>query len=207
MTREIMKVFQPFKGDPIENYDTPSSMNILNDGKFIKKKTNQSKNSTSRSNANINKPNLNKNPTMSQKQPQTKPKLNIEYTNEDFTEKELIDPCCTDIIVTAKSLDYEMKKLDEKIAQIQGRTPKELRDKKNKMYCQKNILENMLGDQISLQQYAAIVKDSIDHHRKLQKYFQDKNEIDKQKIVTERINVLVSEMNEIIDLLKGQLGK
>ena len=200
MTREIMKVFQPFKGDPIENYDTPSSMNILNDGKFIKKKTNQSKNSTSRSNANINKPNLNKNPTMSQKQPQTKPKLNIEYTNEDFTEKELIDACCTDIIVTAKSLYNEMKKLDEKIAKIEGRTPKELRDKRNKMVCKKKILENMLGDQINPQQYAAIVKDSIDHHRKLQKYFQDKNEIDKQKIVTERINVLVSEMNEIIDL-------
>ena len=207
MTREIMKVFQPFKGDPIENYDTPSSMNILNDGKFIKKKTNQSKNSTSRSNANINKPNLNKNPTMSQKQPQTKPKLNIEYTNEDFKAEELIDPCCPDIIVTAKSLDYEIKKLDEKIAKIEGRTPKELRDKRNKMVCKKQILENMLGDQINPQQYAAIVKDSIDHHRKLQKYFQDKNEIDKQKIVTERINVLVSEMNEIINLLKGQLQK
>ncbi len=33
------------------------------------------------------------------------------------------------IIVTAESLDYEMKKIDEKIAKIKGRTPKELRDK------------------------------------------------------------------------------
>jgi hypothetical protein len=233
MTREIMKVFQPFKGEPIENYDTPSSMNILNAGKFIKHKSIQKKNLTSRnnttlpnlkqnltsrsntilpnvkrnltsiSNTNNNKSNLKKNPTI----PKTKPKLNIEYTNEDFKAEELIDPCCPDIIVTAKSLDYEIKKLDEKIAKIEGRTPKELRDKRNKMVCKKQILENMLGDQINPQQYAAIVKDSIDHHRKLQKYFQDKNEIDKQKIVTERINVLVSEMNEIIDLLKGQLGK
>ena len=38
MTKEIMKVFQLFKGEPIENYDIPSSINILNKGKFIKKK-------------------------------------------------------------------------------------------------------------------------------------------------------------------------
>jgi hypothetical protein len=161
------------------------------------------KSNTGQSNTNINKQNLNKQQTI----PKNKPKLNVEYTNDDFKPEELIDPCWPDIIVTAKSLDYEMKKLDEKIAKIEGRTPKELRDKKNKMFCKKNILENMLGDQITPQQYAGIVKDSIDHHRKLQKYFQDKNEIAKEKIVTDRINVLISEMNEIIDLLKGQLGK
>ena len=187
----------------MQNYDIPSSMNILNEGKFKKKKTNQSKNTTSRTSTINKQQTLNKNPTI----PKTKPKLNIEYTNEDFKSEELIDPCCPDIIVTAKSLDYEIKKLDEKIAKIEGRTPKELRDKRNKMFCKKNILENMLGDQITPQQYAGIVKDSIDHHRKLQKYFQDKNEIAKEKIVTDRINVLISEMNEIIDLLKGQLGK
>ena len=41
------------------------------------------------------------------------------------------------------------------------------------MICQKNILENMLGDTISPQQYAGIVHDSLEHHRKLLKYFQD----------------------------------
>ena len=75
------------------------------------------------------------------------------------------------------------------------------------MFCKKNILENMLGDQISPSQYANIVKDSIDHHRKLQKYFQDKNEISKEKIVTDRINVLIKEMNELLDLIQGQLAK
>ena len=34
MISEIMKVFQPFKGEPIANYDIPSSMNVLNEGKF-----------------------------------------------------------------------------------------------------------------------------------------------------------------------------
>ena len=105
-------------------------------------------------------------------QQKEKPKIEgVTYTKDDFTEEELEDPTNTDIIVTAKSLEFELKKLDEKCAKIEGRIPKELRDKKNKMFCKKNILENMLGDQITPQQYAGIVKYSIDHHRKLQKYF------------------------------------
>ena len=203
MSKEIMKVFQPFKGPQIQNYDIPSSINIANKDKFKKKKTNQSKNTTSRTSTINKQQTLNKNPTINK----TKPKLDIQYTNDDFKPEELVDPSYPDIIVTVKSLEYEMKKLDEKIAKIEGRTPKELRDKKNKMFCKKNILENMLGDQISPSQYANIVKDSIDHHRKLQKYFQDKNEISKEKIVTDRINVLIKEMNELLDLIQGQLAK
>ena len=33
------------------------------------------------------------------------------------------------------------------------------------------------------------------------------NEISKEKIVTDRINVLIKEMNELLDLIQGQLAK
>ena len=153
-SKEIMRVFQPFKGVPIEHYNVPSSK--------------------------------------------------ITYTKDDFTEEELEDPTNTDIIVTAKSLEFEIKKLDEKCAKIEGRIPKELRDKKNKMFCKKNILENMLGDKISPQQYAGMVHDSLEHHRKLLKYFQDHNEIEKEKIVVDRTEILIGELTEVLKLIQKQ---
>ena len=194
-TKEIMRVFQPFKGDPIENYDVPSSNYIKN---YIPKKT--ITNQTVTNNNKNNNTQIKKNNT----QKKEKPKIEgVTYTKDDFTEEELEDPTNTDIIVTAKSLEFEIKKLDEKCAKIEGRIPKELRDKKNKMTCQKNILENMLGDTISPQQYAGMVHDSLEHHRKLQKYFQDHNEIEKEKIVTDRINILLSELTEVLNLIQN----
>ena len=195
-TKEIMRVFQPFKGDPIENYDVPSSNYIKN---YIPKKTITNQTVTNNNKNNAQNTQMKKNNT----QKKEKPKIEgVTYTKDDFTEEELEDPTNTDIIVTAKSLEFEIKKLDEKCAKIEGRIPKELRDKKNKMTCQKNILENMLGDTISPQQYAGMVHDSLEHHRKLQKYFQDHNEIEKEKIVTDRINILLSELTEVLNLIQ-----
>ena len=193
-SKEIMRVFQPFKGDPIEHYDVPSSNYIKN---YMPKKniTNQTA-TTNNNNSQIKKNNS---------QQKEKPKIEgVTYTKDDFTEEELEDPTNTDIIVTAKSLEFEIKKLDEKCAKIEGRIPKELRDKKNKMFCKKNILENMLGDKISPQQYAGMVHDSLEHHRKLLKYFQDHNEIEKEKIVVDRTEILIGELTEVLKLIQKQ---
>ena len=125
-SKEIMRVFQPFKGDPIENYDVPSSNYIKN---YIPKKTITNQTVTNNNKNNAQNTQMKKNNT----QKKEKPKIEgVTYTKDDFTEEELEDPTNTDIIVTAKSLEFEIKKLDEKCAKIEGRIPKELRDKKIK---------------------------------------------------------------------------
>ena len=184
-TKEIMRVFQPFKGDPIEHYDVPSSNYIIHSKPQIIKDKLPVTNDGS--------------------QKKDKPKIEgVTYTKDDFTEEELEDPTNTDIIVTAKSLEFEIKKLDEKCAKIEGRIPKELRVKKNKMICKKSVLESMLGDKISPQQYVRIVFNSLEHHRKLQKYFQDHNEIEKEKIVVDRTEILIGELTEVLKLIQKQ---
>jgi hypothetical protein len=49
--------------------------------------------------------------------------------------------------------------------------------------------------------YLGMLRYQLDHDRKLAKYFQDKKEIEKTKLVAERIPILISEIEEAVDYM------
>jgi hypothetical protein len=57
---------------------------------------------------------------------------------------------------------------------------------------------------ISVDKYISVINYQLDHDRKLQKYFEIKKDMEKVKLVAERIPLLVAELEEAITYAKGQ---
>lgn len=58
-----------------------------------------------------------------------------------------------------------------------------------------------MGGEITINMYLGMIRYQLDHDRKLAKYFQDKKEVEKLKLVTERIPILISEIEEAVDYI------
>jgi hypothetical protein len=63
-------------------------------------------------------------------------------------------------------------------------------------------MEAQMGDTITIEAYLGLLKYQFQHDQKLLKYFQDKNEVEKAKLVAERIPLIIAEMEEAIDIVK-----
>ncbi len=64
-------------------------------------------------------------------------------------------------------------------------------------------MEQQFGDQISPQDYLGLLRFSLEHDQKLQKYFEVEKKMDKFKIVSERIPLIIADIQECITMLKG----
>ena len=117
---------------------------------------------------------------------------------QDFTKEEIFDPKSLSLIITLNSILYEIQCIDDGLKRIEGRTPKEIRQKKNRLYVQSSILKNKIEDgKISKKQYRQICKNILDKHLKLLKYFSDKNENEKIDIIKKRIYLINMELEQI----------
>ena len=61
-----------------------------------------------------------------------------------------------------------------------------------------NTLTNSLGDDISPNDYLALLKNSFDHDKKLATYFSQQKDAEKAKLVSERLPLLIKETEELI---------
>ena len=122
----------------------------------------------------------------------------IKYKMSDFTKEEIFDPRSLSLIITLNAILYEIQCIDDGLKRIEGRTPKEIRQKKNRLYVQSSILKNKIEDgKISKKQYRQICKNILDKHLKLLKYFSDKNENEKIDIIKKRIYLINMELEQI----------
>ena len=119
-----------------------------------------------------------------------------------FKPEELKDPDCIDNLVTVGVLQYKDKEIQEKIKKIEGRTPRALREKSNRIKVKLQFLENALGDSITPEGYVNIMKNQLEHDKLLYKYFIQENETDNSNIVKVRIQLMLKELNETEKFIK-----
>ena len=92
---------------------------------------------------------------------------------------------------------------EEKAKKIAGRTPKDLREKINKITVKVNQLQNLLGDKIQPADYLNIIKNQFIHDKELYQYFIQENQKEKADLVKPRINILMKEIQELYKFITG----
>ena len=136
-------------------------------------------------------------------------KKNINNNNNEkidktlFKEEELNDVDCIDNLNSLKVLKDRLKKLEAQIAKIDGRTPRELLQKKIKIGAKIKNFENAMSQgEITPQDYLVLMEHQLKHDVLLCKYLKQENQIDKGQIVFTRINLLNEEINELKQYIK-----
>jgi hypothetical protein len=124
------------------------------------------------------------------------PKVHIDKS--EFSEEELKDPDCISNLKTLMVLDFKLKKYEEISKKIDGRTPKELMQRIVRIKCQKNSLNDALGDEIGPNDYLLLLKTTFEHDKKLASYFAQIKDSEKSKLVSERLPLLFKEMEELM---------
>ena len=82
-----------------------------------------------------------------------------------------------DNLNTLKVLDLKIKELEEKMKKIDGRTPREMLQKKVRMSCKKKQIEAGMGDgTISPADYMELMKGQLEHDQLLGLYMKQNNE-------------------------------
>ena len=203
---EILQIYQPFKGEPIKDYekiksnsqpilkkpDLPKNLNEI-DSNFDLELNEDIKRSVQ--NIKIKKKQNNN----------VLPKLkeNVNYDLNEFSENEIFEPEIPEKFPTLKTLEHLVTILEERIKKIDGRTPKELLTKFNKISCQAKIMKDMIenGD-IQIEDYLNLIKMALNHDEKLRQYFYEENNEKKIKIVNDRIIILTKELKEVMDAYK-----
>ena len=124
------------------------------------------------------------------------PKVHIDKS--EFSEEELKDPDCINNLNTLMVLDFKLKKYEDISKKIDGRTPKELMQRIVKIKCKKNNLNDSLGDDIGPQDYLLLIRSTFEHDKKLATYFNQIKDSEKSKLVSERLPLLIKEMEELM---------
>ena len=120
-----------------------------------------------------------------------------------FKEEELADVDCIDNLNSLKVLKDRLKKLEAVIAKIDGRTPKDLMQKKIKINVKiKNIENQMKEGEFEPKDYLSLMENQLTHDVLLCKYLKQENQIDKAKVVYSRINLLNEEIKELKAYIK-----
>ena len=124
------------------------------------------------------------------------PKVHIDKL--EFTDEELNDPDCIKNLNTLMVLDFKLKKYEDISKKIDGRTPKELMQRIVKIKCKKNNLSDSLGDDIGPEDYLLLIKSTFEHDKKLASYFNQIKDSEKSILVSERLPLLIKEMEELM---------
>ena len=136
-------------------------------------------------------------------------KKNINNNNNEkidktlFKEEELNDVDCIDNLNSLKVLKDRLKKLEAQIAKIDGRTHRELLQKKIKIGAKIKNFENAMSQgEFTPQDYLLLMEHQLKHDILLCKYLKQENQVDKGQIVFTRINLLNEEINELKQYIK-----
>jgi len=200
----ITKTFPPFKGENISGViDEEEKPKKINENVKVVKKPEVKQQQQEKSNQKSTNPEL--------KKKQTRSIPEVEYKISDFKPEELENPDIIENLTSIKVLNFKIGKIEEEIKKIEGRAPQKIREKLIKMKVTKNViifilnfkknLEAQMGSEISINMYLGMLRYQLDHDRKLLKYFQDKKDGDKTKLVAERIPVLIAEIEEAVDYM------
>ena len=142
---------------------------------------------------NTTKPNNQVNNTTTQKV-----EKNIVVDKSKFKPEELEDVDYIDNLNSLKVLDFKIKEMEAKMKKIDGRTPKEMRQKKVQMTVKKKQIEMEMGNgSISPKEYMEFLKVQLEHDQLLALYFKQSNEEEKRKSVVGRIVLLNQEIEEL----------
>jgi nicotinamide riboside kinase len=88
-----------------------------------------------------------------------------------------------------------IEKVDQQINLIEGRIPRDLRDKCNKLYVKKCLLQKQLNEnKLTAEEYVSVIKGQIEYDEKLRQYFLDKKLISKAEIVEQLITLQLKEL-------------
>lgn len=139
--------------------------------------------------------------------PKPKPSSNIAKEKIDaseFTKEELIDPDIADNLNSVKVLDFKIAKVQKEIDSIEGRAPPKLREKLLKYKVRKNVLEQQLGESMSIESYILLMKKQLDKDKRLVQYFEQNGMNEQGKKVAERMPIMIKEMEEAIDFAKSK---
>ncbi len=95
-------------------------------------------------------------------------------------------------------LKNRLKIMEEKYAKVEGRPPRELRERLMKIRVNLKCLEKSIEEgAISMDAYIGKLNMQLLHDRKLLQYFKDKKDLEKAKICQERVTMMVSELKEL----------
>ena len=138
-----------------------------------------------------------------EKPKEEKPKETNKVDRSMFTEEELADIDGIDYLNSLKVLEHKLKILEDQIAKISGRTPREIMQKKVKMSCKIKLMKQQLenGD-VSPKDYFTLLSQQMVHDRQLFALFKQEKDLKNAKIVAERIKIMMEEMNELKDIIK-----
>ena len=138
-----------------------------------------------------------------EKPKEEKPKETNKVDRSMFTEEELADIDGIDYLNSLKVLEHKLKILEDQIAKISGRTPREIMQKKVKMSCKIKLIKQQLenGD-VSPKDYFTLLSQQMVHDRQLFALFKQEKDLKNAKIVAERIKIMMEEMNELKDKIK-----
>ena len=130
--------------------------------------------------------------------PPVKTQNEIIIDKSKFKPEELIDVDIIDNLNSLKVLDYKIKEIEIKIKKIDGRTPKEILQKKVKMKFKKKQLEDGMADgSISPKDYMEFMRIQLEHDQLLATYMKQNQQEDKMKTVMGRIVLIKQEMEEL----------
>ena len=124
------------------------------------------------------------------------PKAHVDRS--EFSEEELKDPDCINNLNTLMVLEFKQKKYEEISSKIDGRTPRELMQRIVKIKCKKNQLNDAMGEDIGPEDYLALLRNTFEHDKKLATYFNQQKDSEKSKLVSERLPLLIKEMEELM---------
>jgi hypothetical protein len=141
------------------------------------------------------KPNNNNNTNVNANQPK--------IDKDKFKAEELADIDIIENLNTLKVLEFKIKELEAKMKKIDGRTQREMLQKKVKMTCKKKQLEEGMGDgSVSPQEYMELMKATLEHDQLLAIYMKQNNEEEKYKNLMGRIALIKQEMGELKSYIK-----
>ena len=121
----------------------------------------------------------------------------------NFTEEELNDLDGIDYLNSLKVLEYKLKILEAQIAKIDGRTPRELMQRKVKLSLKIKLMKEQLdsGD-VSPKDYFTLLSQQMVHDRQLFALFKQEKDLKNAKLIAERIKIMMAEMTELKDVIK-----
>ena len=182
---KVTKIYPAFNGK--QQIELPSDKNpqTQNQPKTVETQKNP--------NQNQNK-NIPVQPKENKAVPGNEPKLD----KSKFKPEELEDVDIIDNLNTLKVLDFKIKELEAKMKKIDGRTPREMLQKKVKMGAKKKQIEQAMGDgSVSPNDYMELIKAQLEHDQLLALYMKQNNEEEKYKIIMGRITLIKQEMEEL----------
>ena len=129
---------------------------------------------------------------------------NIENLNNitiQFKNGEKDDPDIIENLISLDVLRYKKEYYTRITQNIEGRIPKELRLKLNRITVNLNLLETNLGKEIQPFVYSKALQNQLNHDKELLQYFIQNNKNDKAELVKVRIPLLEKEIRNISNFL------